>query len=384
MQHEAAPTRRHVIFSGANERAILAICRSFAARGVPCSLIGRPGPDPMRLTRYRRWIKVVRGDDRLLVDDMVACVARLAGMHPGEVLVFMPTAESINRMVLENRARFESAGLTVPLVDMEAYCQLSDKAALLEQASRFGLVAPPRLAQATETALPLVAKPHAEFAPDGRKLYPELILDRAALAAFNHRGDTGLYFYQRYIDGASYYYLAHFDADGHATFLYQRNLLQQANGKSILAAELCACPDEEVRDRLVALFNSLGYRGYAMVETMERDGRHYLIEVNPRFWGPWALAGEAGFPPEAFAGAPIPHPSPRGNTRYLWLGGYLANRARRRPIRVYPAGRGLGLRDWLRLLRRDIHLHLDSFPLFLHEAATALRARLSSPPVTTG
>ncbi|WCE03216.1 hypothetical protein [Pseudoxanthomonas sp. JBR18] len=367
-----------MVFSGANERALIAICRSFAARRVPCAIVARPGEDPMRLTKYRTWIATTRGSDALDLDDMLACVAQLVARHPGQSLTFLPTAESINRLVLEHRDRFEQAGLRVRLVDADLYVAVSDKARLLALAEGFGLPAPPSLEAPTPQTLPLVAKPKTEFAPDGRKLYPELIFDTAALQAFQRNADPALYFFQTYLEGASYYYLAHFAADGTATFAYQRNLLQQANGKSIIAAELCTCPDLETREKLTALFRSVNYRGYAMIETMEIDGRHYLIEVNPRFWGPWSLAERAGFKPEAFAGTCAPLPPGRQGAGYLWMGGWLMDWGRRRRVRVYPAARALSWPRRLGLLAQELYLRRDTFRLFLNEARTAIKLRLAN------
>jgi hypothetical protein len=371
----ATPGERHLVFSGANERAVVAICRAFARRGMRCAIVARPGPDPIRLTRYRRWIEAERRSDALDLDDLLRCIETVAAQHPGERLVFLPTTESVNRLVLRHRQRVEQAGLTVPLVAEDTYLAVSDKARLLELAAGFGLQPPPGLDGPDPEALPLVAKPHSEFAPDGvRKLYPELIFDRDALARFVAGHDLQRYFFQRYLDGASYYYLIHVDRAGHATFAYQRNLLQQANGKSIVAAELCACPDPATRDQLQALFGHLGYHGYAMVEMMALDGRFHLIEVNPRFWGPWALADRAGFVPEACDGRPLPAaPARRG--RYLWLGGWLAERAVRRRLRRYPAARPLPLTTALALACADVHLRPDTLLLFLHELAQSFALR---------
>lgn len=366
---------RHLAFSGANERAVVAVCRAFARRGLRCAIVARPGPDPIRLTRYRRWIEAERRSDGLDLDDLLGCVEAVAARHPGTRLVFLPTAESVNRLVLRHRQRFERAGLTVPLVDEATYLAVSDKARLLELAAGFDLQAPPALDGPDPAALPLVAKPRSEFAPDsGLKLYPELLFDREALARFVAGHDLDQYFFQRYLDGASYYYLMHLDRAGRASFAYQRNLVQQANGKSIVAAELCACPDEAVRARLEALFGHLGYHGYAMVEMMALDGRLHLIEVNPRFWGPWTLADRAGFVPEACDGRPLPAaPARRG--RYLWLGGWLAERAARRRLRRYPGARPLPLATTLSLACADVYLRPDTLMLFLRELAQSLLPR---------
>lgn len=372
------PGECHLAFSGANERAVVAICRAFARRGLRCAIVARPGPDPIRLTRYHRWIEAERHSDGLDLDDLLRCVQAVAARHPGERLVLLPTAESVNRLVLRHREAFERAGLSVPLVEESVYLAISDKASLIALAAGFGLEAPPALAGPDALALPLVAKPCCEFEPgSGRKLYPELIFERAQLERFLSAHDPRHYFFQRYLDGASYYCLTHFDRAGRAHFAYQRNLLQQANGKSIVAAELCECPDMDVQRRLEAMFGHLGYHGYAMVELMELHGRFYLIEVNPRFWGPWALADRAGFLPEACDGRPLATTGARTG-RYLWLGGWLAERRAGRRLRRYPAMRPSKLPA---LAGSEIYLRPDSLPLFLRELLHWLPPRASAPHI---
>ena len=361
---ESHAGERHFIFSGANERALVALCRAFARRGQACSIAARPGPDPIRYTRYRAWIEAERSDDALDLADMLRCVRRIVARHPAQRLIFLPTAESVNRWVLRHREAFEQAGLSVPLVDEAVYLAISDKASLLTLAARFGLELPPALIVPDPLALPLVAKPRYEFEPDsGCRLYPELIFERTQLEHFLAVHDPHHYFFQHYLDGASYYYLAHFDRTGRSHFAYQRNLLQQANGKSILAAELCRCPNTQVQRQLEALFGYLGYHGYAMIELMELDGHFYLIEVNPRFWGPWALADRAGFLPEACDGRAL-ETNDDCSGSYFWLGGWLADRRAGRSLRRYPAMR----RTWLpALLGNDVYLRPDSLSLFLRE-----------------
>ncbi|WP_434027917.1 hypothetical protein [[Pseudomonas] boreopolis] len=371
-----AAGERFVMFSGANERALVALCRAFARRGLSCSIAARPGPDPIRHTRYRAWIEAERGSDQLELQDLLRCVRAIAARHPGRRLLLLPTAESVNRLALRHRAEFEQAGLQVPLVDEAIYLAVSDKASLLALAARFGLEPPPMLEAPVAEALPLVAKPRCEFAPDsGRKLYPELIFERARLERFLATHEPDHYFFQRYLDGASYYYLAHFDRGGNARFAYQRNLAQQANGKSIVAAELCECPDADTRQRLQAMFRAIGYHGYAMVEVMLLHGRSYLIEVNPRFWGPWTLADRAGFLPEACDGRPLATSGARSG-RYLWLGGWLAERRAGRRMRRYP---GLRLPTLLALACSDVYLRPDSLPLFLRELLPPPRLRSPHP-----
>jgi hypothetical protein len=78
--------------------------------------------------------------------------------------------------------------------------------------------------------------------------------------------------------------------------------------------------------------------------------------------------------PEACDGRPLPAaPARRG--RYLWLGGWLAERAVRRRLRRYPAARPLPLTTALALACADIHLRPDTLALFLRELAQSFASR---------
>lgn len=363
---------RYVIFTGANERAVVAICRHFRRSGIACSLIGRPGQDPLRKTSFVGWIEAVRGVDWLEVDDMLAALTRIKARHAAERLIFLPTAESIIRLVLDQREAFEAAGLEVPLVDKSLYERVSDKASFLELMAGVGMSLPPRIDRVVASELPMVAKPFHEVSPrSGRKLYPELIFTEQALEAFLARRGGEDYFFQRYLDGRSYYFLAFFPRSGEPTVRYQENLLQQPNGKSMLAARLCECPDPRSEQCLIRGFQSVGFFGFVMVELIEVNGVFHLIEANPRLWGPFELAIKAGFRPEAIAGTAHHE---RGSKRalYLWMSGLaLSLLAGGRPRRYPQYLRKLVARPSV-LIGADIYLRMDALRLLGHELKSAL------------
>ncbi len=206
---------RYVIFTGANERAVIAVCRHFWRNAIACSLIARPGQDPLRKTRFAKWIDASRRADQLDVDDMLAALAQIKSAYPSERLIFLPTAESIIRMVLDQREAFEAGGLEVRLVGKALYERISDKSSFLELMGERGMALPPQLQRDVASDLPLVAKPNYEVSRrSGQKLYPELIFTRQALKEFLASDTADEYFFQRYLDGRSYYFLAFFPAGG--------------------------------------------------------------------------------------------------------------------------------------------------------------------------
>lgn len=363
---------RYVIFSGANERAVIAICRSFWGRGVACSIVARPDADLLKLTRFAVWIDAVRAVDRLDLNDMLSAVVLLRDRFVGERLVFLPTSESVIRVLLDHRIQFEEAGLEIPLVSKTVYQRVSDKHSFLSLANDFGVPLPPVVDIPTVDNLPLVAKPRCELqAESGRKLYPELLFSPADLQRFEQKWPREEYFFQRYLDGNSYYYLAYFPRDGEPLVRYQRNLLQQPNGKSVIAAQLCSCPDEKTRDALIGALRSVGFFGFIMIEVMELNGVFYLIEANPRFWGPFELALKAGLLPDFIMGEASEEGCESG-ARYFWSGGLLATWADSAAPRSYLKEK-LGLLEALSLLAADVYLRTDTRRLLVHEWWQALR-----------
>lgn len=363
---------RYVIFTGANERAVIAICRSFRRSGIACSLIARPGQDPLRKTSFVGWIEAVRGVDRLETDDMLAAVARIKALHSGERLIFLPTAESIIRLVLDQREVFEAAGLEVPLVDKSLYERVSDKASFLELMAGVGMTLPQRIDRVAAADLPVVAKPFHEVSPrSGRKLYPELIFTEQVLKTFLSSDLVEDYFFQRYLDGRSYYFLAFFPHFGEPTVRYQENLLQQPNGKSMLAARLCECPDTLSEERLIRGFQSVGFFGFVMVELIEANGVFHLIEANPRLWGPFELAIKAGFRPEGIVGA-VRHERGSKHALYLWTSGLVLSLFAGGRLRRYPQYLRKLVSRPSALLGADIYLRMDTLRLLGHELRNAL------------
>lgn len=368
---------RYVIFTGANERAVVAVCRYFQRNDIACSLVARPGMDTIRKTRFVRWIDAARRLDHLDLEDMLGVLLQLRELHPHQRLVFLPTTESIIRLVLENREAFESTGLEVPLVDKALYETISDKSTFLALMESFGVPLPPQIKQVGPTDLPVVAKPlHEVSRRTGRKLYPELIFTAETLEAFLVDDVAEDYFFQKYLNGRSYYFLAFFPRNGEPVVRYQENLLQQPNGKSMLAARLCGCPDLDIESRLLRGFQSVGFFGFVMVELIEVSGVLHLIEANPRLWGPFELAIKAGFRPDAIVdGKQAEYGS--SNALYLWMSGLLLSLMSGGSPRCYPQLLRKLIAQPTALFGADIYLRQDTLCLLGHELNQALRLGLA-------
>lgn len=368
-----ASRERFVIFSGANERAIIACCRYFSRKNILFSIVARPSKDKIFLTSYKKNIDFSREFDYLDAEDITRQIFLLRRRYTEDTLIYLPTSESLNRIMLQYRNEFSSAGLVINLCGEALYEMLSDKLKFNALAEENGILLPPAVANPSVQTLPFVAKPKQEFSKvNGEKIYPQLIFSQYQIADFYAKFDSDDFFFQKYIDGKSYYLLL-FLADNTVKILWQKNVLQQADGKSIIAAEICVCPDPDFEFKMINILQKVNYEGFIMVELMHDAGHSYLIEANPRLWGPFQLAVDNGFNPEwiRFNGEYVNVSQKKG--LYFWLAGLLINFSEGKHIRHFLPGKKNAVQYVFKAICADIYVHQDSFMLFLSECKTAIK-----------
>lgn len=278
-------TPRFVLFSGHNERAVVALSRYFTRAGLDFEIVSSGRDDAIHRTGHAGRVTANRTDGQLCADWL--CALNAPGRH---VRVAVPTSEFLNHFLLEHRATLECAGFDVGLPPQAAYERLTGKASSAELVSALiGLQAPPVLPW-TGLAAPCVIKPRRNVGGGGVR-YPALCRDaeelERALAAVE---DRDAWFAQAWVDGRSLYLCAYLARDGRHAAFWQENLLQQGGGKSMLLARGCRPPSVDVPSLLHGL-HATGYFGPLMMEVIEDTvGRLHYIEINPRFWGPLQLA----------------------------------------------------------------------------------------------
>ena len=354
-----------LLFSGHNDRAVLALCRFFQGRGLPFVIAAAGRHDAIHRTAYASQVVFNRTDRSLGVDLFTGLLQRQG--HP---LVYCPTTEFINHFVLAHRPALADAGLDIGLPDAAVYAQLTSK--LASQAVVQGLVGlqPPPSQPLARAHAPCVLKPRANV-QSAQVLYPRLCLDEASLAMALAGLDADDWFAQDYIDGQSHYLCGYLARDGQHAWYWQDNLLQQPQGKSIVLARTGENPGLDAR-RLFDGLHRLGYHGPFMMEVIrDAAGRLHYIEINPRFWGPLQLALDAcpqvlalfaqdhGAPAPAAAAPMAATESPRW---YAWAHGAQLNGCRR-----YPQAAALGNDAELQTLlaRHDVYRGDDSHALHL-------------------
>ena len=284
-----------IIFSGFNERSVICLCRTLRQLHMPFCIIALSQDDPCYRTDYATDIAAYRAHTALDLADIDVCLEKAKDFIPSEKYVIAPSSEFLNIFLLDNRKHFEDIGIEIPLPTKTVYKQLSDKQAFVALCKAKKIPTPEEIPEnQLEKNLPIVAKPICDITADGTRVVPEIIETLKDLKKFKKTTDGSHYFYQQYIRGSSYYLLIYRHANGETNTFSQRNLLQQPNGKSIVLASDSNLHHTSWITPYLKILKETDYRGLAMIEVKEQDGKYYMIEANPRMWGPAQLMADAG------------------------------------------------------------------------------------------
>lgn len=283
-----------LIFTGHNDRAVVALCRFFSLQKISFVLVASADENPAFTAPWQDKIIFKRSHK---VVDIALFQAVMQAYQSSRVtdseLVYCPTTEFINEFVLQHRTALESVGIKIPLPSKEVYDRLTNKASSIEfTASAIGISAPPLL-DWSALHVPCVLKPKQNIVR-GVVQYPQICMTQAELATALATINPDEWFAQAFVQGQSYYLCACLNQSGQYAYFWQLNLLQQPNGKSIVLARTCRDPGIDAEKLLKALHDT-EFRGPLMMEVIQEmeTGKFHFIEFNPRFWGPLQLALDA-------------------------------------------------------------------------------------------
>lgn len=299
--HVPAPLRRRVFVTDGMQRKALAAVRGLRASGFSV-VVGESTRFAPALFSRCADARVVYPSPRAAPDAFVDALEAELRRRPCDVL--LPMEEETLLTVLHARARLERLA-RIPFPPAASIERLRDKALLAALAEGAGVPVPRTVAlppdgnaldAAGELRFPLVVKPRVGAGAYGLR-YVERPAELARCVAEARTRHPHLVLQERIPPGGEALCVTLFlDPAGaaRAAFCHRRLREYPVSGgastwrESVRVPEACAAA--------LRLLRSVGWWGVAHVEFKRapRDGRLYLLEVNPRFAGSLHLAASSG------------------------------------------------------------------------------------------
>lgn len=285
-----------ILFSGFNNRAVLTLCRIFTKYKIKFHIIALDKNDPINFTVYSSHVEWIRERRQLDLDEFIEAIEHIRKRYDVDKVVIVPSTEALNRFILEHKEFLEMKNISVPLVDRDLYELISNKYSFGELCAQKSMNIPREveLLDDTECNYPIVAKPRS-YSPESA-LSPVIINHQSEMIKFRRLYNLDDFYFQEYVNGESYYLLYSIDKSGTVVSFSQKNYIQQGNGKSIVLAVSADIHNESIGEKYKQLFLELGYYGVVMVEIKRTKENDYMIEANPRFWGPLQLTMDCNVP----------------------------------------------------------------------------------------
>ncbi len=364
-----------LIFSGYNQRAVVAFCREATRLKVPFCIFAKSEEDTIFKTIYKEQVYAIRTEKLLLKADLDVCIAKTKTATNFTDFIILPSSEFLVRFFLENRAYYEHLNCTVPLVSSTLYAKVSDKYSFGKLCEEYGLLIPLEYQKPEHLHYPFVAKPRLYFSnSSARTLNPYLILTEADWNEFLNKEETDAFYYQEFITGACYYLLYYLSNKQNDVCYSQKNLVQQAGGKSMIVAQSSDVHHLPIGKKYVNMLKKEGFEGLIMIELKKKGDEFVMIEANPRLWGPSQLFVDAGVPIfEAFIKdqgfeIQINEVSEIKDVMYFWNGGMAEDHKHAKEIAYHEYTPDLLDDNLEKLLACEVYLREDTKDIFYNES----------------
>lgn len=362
-----------IIFSGYNQRAIIAFLRSMKKNNIEnYYIIAASINDTILKTDYANKVYYIRKKQELNKQEIFNVFHELSAKIKDSFVV-VPSTEALNRFLLENRFELNKMKFIVPMVNKQLYEKISDKESFWKICKYNALDVPELISLNESFKQPYVAKPKKYYNCAGKVFSPILVFCEQEHRDFLKNYPSDDFDYQEYIEGNSYYLLFYFAQNGEVYKFSQTNYAQQIGGKSILAAAVSDIHKNNICNRYVSLFKNLKYTGFVMIELRESNGIYYMIEANPRFWGPSQLFVDAKMPFfEAFLNdynEPIPFSLENidYDAKYLWSGGCRQEIVNEDKCVFLGEGKRILSENWNEFVSSDIYKRNDTINIYNFE-----------------
>ncbi|MBM7704473.1 hypothetical protein [Metabacillus iocasae] len=283
-----------IVFSGFNQRAVISCLRTLHKNNIDYAIIAKSEEDRIFLTDYKNEVRAIRQSIQLNKEDLIESIKEVQRKKNADKYIIAPSTEALNRFLLQNRAEFEENRCIIPLVNEDLYELISDKYSFGHLCSKNNILVPKEVNLKKGLLYPLVAKPKHYLSMKNKEVLSPIIINNSfELENFLKKYEKKEFYFQEFINGRSFYLLYYFHRDGTIFKFSQENLVQQPGGKSMVAAISSDFHNTSESRKYENLFKMVHFFGFVMIEVKGDNNKFYMIEANPRFWGPSQLFVDA-------------------------------------------------------------------------------------------
>jgi predicted ATP-grasp superfamily ATP-dependent carboligase len=294
-----------VLILDANQRSALAATRSLGRRGIHVITADQTSRTLAGASRYCR-ATLTYPSPSSSPDAFVAALRAAVAAQTIDLL--LPMSEVTTEMILTRGG--ELGGVSIPFGTLDAFERLNDKRRLSEIAAELGIRVPrtfsvdsPATLQAAVDAMtfPVAAKPYRSRIPTangwvpGEVRYARSAEELLALARDEMPFRAHPFLVQEYIAGSGQGVFALYDRGQAMIFFAHRRVRERPPSGGVSVVSESVPMDPYLQGIARRILDHVGWHGVAMVEfKVTAEGKPYLMEVNPRFWGSLQLAIDAG------------------------------------------------------------------------------------------
>lgn len=358
-----------LIFSGFNQRAIISFCRFCNLNNINLNIIASNKDDTILKTAYKSNVIYIRTSNTFTVEEFELYKNKV----PGETLFILPSTEYLNRFLISFKEEIEKLGFIIPLCGKNLYEQISDKYDFGKLCRGYNIKVPDEFEFPSNFETPFVAKPkkYSNLANVVEK--PVLIYNIDDYNNFKYNSQIENFYFQEFVGGNSYYLLFYFSKKG-GTYVYsQENLIQQSDGRSIIAAKSSSIHQNQIAEDFIRVFNEIHFTGLVMVEIKLYNGKFYMIEANPRLWGPSQLILDAQmglfhyFLSDYHVLYGTFESAYRCDVKYFWSGGIVEDQIKDGTIVFHNYTATNFFNEYTSLIANDVYGRPDTFHVYQEE-----------------
>lgn len=363
--------RSVLLFSGYNQRAIIAFCRFANINNIDFRIVANKISDPIFLSCYKSKVIAVREKDTLSIPEIIEYRDTIT-KNSFDQLIILPSTEYLNRFLVSNKTELEQNRIIVPLVDKFLYETISDKYSFGKICKNFCINIPHEI-EIINDAYPIVAKPKKYIGNNGKIYNPLILNNQSEYKKFYQNFEYENFYLQEFVAGKSYYLLFYFSTDNTYSVYSQENFIQQSDGRSIIAAQSSLIHNNEITDEFVALFFELKFYGLVMIELKYYQDKFYMIEANPRLWGPSQLILDANmnlFQKFALEFGLISNCLPleyKPFEKYYWSGGIIQDQQKSNKLAFHNYNRSIFFEEISSFAINDVYARDDTVQIYLEE-----------------